>query len=860
MNRFCAIILTVITTVLLLGTGVYAKQSNVQNDEVKLLKALDIISDSENDTKLVSRAEFLKLGFKLVKLYDAACGYSGGMPFKDVAADSADASFISFAFDSGYIIGDNGYFYPDRTITLAEANAILVRLTGYSFIAEQKGVQFAISAMGMNKGTALRSTEVLKFGDAYRLIYNILEAPYYKQVSAGQKITFADDSSLTIMGHFHNVYKKEGILKAAGTVSMSDSRYNSEYAIINQNRYLCLADDAEDLVGFRVKYYYRSNGSDDDELIALTPYKNDVLSIEAGKLLIDDPGYTVKNIVYFLDNGKKNNAEISEYADMIYNKEAYPDFDKNTISLKEGTINLIDNNSDGVYDVIVVDTYVNVVVKGINGDDRFVIGMDNSRINLDNSAGQSVVIYGDDGSYYELGDISYGDVITVFQSKSGRKTIVYDTVSKIFDSIEAVSNDGDRITVTAGGREYEVDRNYSTSAEYILDPITLKTNTGLYLDVFGKIAGVGDDKENFSNYGYIFNAAKSLGISGDYQLKIFTDKGIFEVFTLKNKIQCQQVTMSDREAYDEIVRRGIYNVVQYETNMENKISSITFPVDNTSVGKPMKGTFSLDVTISGGQDGEYRTGIFGGKYLISGKTLVFGIPDMSKPANRDEKNFKLMSMNSFSENVYYTVDIYNLDEVYCAGVIISKPIESKVSFERMSDEVVVIDKVSKGIDSEENEYDIISGWHRGSYVKWRLSNDETDTVLDDIAQGDILKVYRDSDGIVTYTTRIERLGKNPVFSERAYDGDYFGARGYMEYGKVGAIKGGSLVLTTDDGATVRPHTVTSAYVYLFDKSTGKVTQSNINNIYSESDEGKFDGDCIFVNLKWNRVKDIVIVR
>ena len=46
MNKFYAIILSVVTAMLLLCMSTYAQQADIQTDETKLLTALGIISDA----------------------------------------------------------------------------------------------------------------------------------------------------------------------------------------------------------------------------------------------------------------------------------------------------------------------------------------------------------------------------------------------------------------------------------------------------------------------------------------------------------------------------------------------------------------------------------------------------------------------------------------------------------------------------------------------------------------------------------------------------------------------------------------------------------------------------------------------
>lgn len=848
-----------------MSCSVFAADNTAETD---LLKALNIIDNTNEADKPITRIEFLKMALKLADEYDIADKYEAKQIFKDVPANSEYADVVAYAYDAGYIIGWDGQYEPERNILLSEANTVLIRVTDYSFMAEQKGTAFVISSTGMNTGIDAATDAAIKKADAFKMIYNMLEVPYYEQLSAGGKITMSKDEEHNMLEYFHDVYKERGILTAAKTVSLTDAEYNSEYAIVSGEKYLCSVDNAEDFVGQEVVYYYSIAGEHDDEIIAIQSGRNKVLELEATELMIDDSDYGIEQVIYTNENGKRAEAKLDVYADMIYNGEAYPDFNADTLKIREGNIKLIDNNNNGTYDVIVMDEYKSMIVDAMNTGERTLTGKDGTFISLDNSKGQSVVIYGADGSYYEFGDIATGNVATIFQSKSGRKTTAYITVTVLNDQIEKVRNTDPRYVITVGGTDYEVDRNFAASAEYRESPITTGTKTGLCLDMYNRIVGVGEMSGKFKNYGFIFAAAKPQStIKSDYYVKVFTEEGVFVEYTLKEKLLCDGDEASAETVYNTIISNGTYVIVEYSVNAKNEITAINFPVDNTATGKHLPDTFSKDAVTDGTQNtSQYRSGIFGGRYRIDANTVVFGIPDMTNPANRDEKKIKRMSQGSFTVNKSYVIEVYDLDETYCAGLIVSRPIASSAGLaESWNTAVLVVESVATALDEEGEEYNVLSGWFEGKYVEYPISTDEAhkDAVaVDNCKQGDVFRIQV-SDGKIISMIRTAELSGELTFFDRPYNSesvDYNGARDYHILGRVGALENGAIVVSPDGGATWKPNAISSARVYLYDRDKGEITLSNMDNIYPETALHRFDGDIVYMSMRWNSTKDIIIIR
>lgn len=149
-------------------------------DSYGLLNALGIAEYTEDQlTNTITRADFLAL-------VGAAAGYTGvessEQLFADLALDDAREPMLKALAQAGVISPDaSGNIIPDGEITLAEAAAVAVRLTGYSIVAEARGGYpsgyFTVAKSNdILKGVPSSQGTVLTVGMAAKLTENMLKS------------------------------------------------------------------------------------------------------------------------------------------------------------------------------------------------------------------------------------------------------------------------------------------------------------------------------------------------------------------------------------------------------------------------------------------------------------------------------------------------------------------------------------------------------------------------------------------------------------------------------------------------------------------------------------------------------------
>lgn len=172
---------------LLLGLAapVSAAQAQVSEEEAaQVLAALDIMTgDESGDLQLgraVTRAEFVKMTIAASVYADGVGDTASTAPYPDVPKGSWYAPHVQAAKEKGLARGNTrGEFEPDRSITLVEGAALVLRLLGYEdgdFTGWGSGQMAMYRALNLDKGISLGQSATMTRRDTLWLFYNLLTA------------------------------------------------------------------------------------------------------------------------------------------------------------------------------------------------------------------------------------------------------------------------------------------------------------------------------------------------------------------------------------------------------------------------------------------------------------------------------------------------------------------------------------------------------------------------------------------------------------------------------------------------------------------------------------------------------------
>ena len=250
-----------------------------------MLKTLDLLDESfEIRDGNITRAEFAKMVYALSgEFYSKA----PKQIFKDVEAGRDGEKQIYSLYERGVLKGNGeGYFYPDRYITLIEAVKICASLIGYSELETSMGgyPQAYITAAaksGLTDFVGCGLNDYLDYKGALILYYNTITAHYPKAKIFGADVTYVMENETTVLNDFFDIYVKDGIVFSDGFTSLTGNNVCSDGAIlIDGERFLCNEGVPQQILGRFVDVYYKKDTSDNKLLyLEVNNSKNTIKTI-----------------------------------------------------------------------------------------------------------------------------------------------------------------------------------------------------------------------------------------------------------------------------------------------------------------------------------------------------------------------------------------------------------------------------------------------------------------------------------------------------------------------------------------------------------------------------------------------------
>lgn len=463
---------------LLLVPGIsHAADEGISAEQLGLLTALGIIDDvSEEDLNMqVSRAEF---AVNIVRFANLGSSLTANRKFKDVMSGVYEENYISMAVESGLMAPVNSeYFYPGYPITYAEAAQALVMSLGYTNLAQINNsyLQFAREIEILD---GVSAEGVFTRSKLYKMLFNALHAQTLNISGiAGDGVTYTKDTDKDALNVFHNIKYDEGIITAAGGIELGAGINDTYKECIkhNGNVYRMETYGVKEALGRNAVVYYNE---DNDAIYVLYKENKEI------KLSPKDINSYADFAYYYGENNKKLNLH-NPY--VIYNGEEYVDsYTQNIMQPASGSVVLIDNNKDGKYDVVIIESYTDYKVKGRIEEPDTILTEFGEPVNLD-SAKYDVTVYNTKGEIDEFKSIGKDMIISV--AAGSERMTVYACEETVMGVISVAWQNGGMHEWQIGEKTY----NPSATLEARIDggltsEPEIGTNYKWYLNVDGEIA------------------------------------------------------------------------------------------------------------------------------------------------------------------------------------------------------------------------------------------------------------------------------------------------------------------------------------------------------------------------------------
>lgn len=643
------------TTTASADSEVYGKEA------LQHIKNLGILPTDTDGDDIISRAQFA------MAVYSVA-GDEVVIPFERLYYDVEETDIcrdaVMYCSENGYMVGSDGWFRPDDSVTYIEAMTVIARVLNYTDYAKNHGdytLGYYTTAknIGLLNNTGIVSSDSpLTAENCAVMLYNAMRIGMNK-LSSISPIYYTYQTSNKIFAYEKlGLNYAKGIMQSNGYVDVTGKENNGEKSVVIDNaRYSAklLDESYRFLVGQEVSVFY------DDDLnivsIASTGVSNTVTVKK--EYFSNKTGNTFN----YTENDTSRKLVVSDKAIYFKNGKVVMGYNATGFANAEyADISFVDGDGDEVYDSVFVNIYTTYVVSNVFSDGVLYSVGNTYKTDLSEDVEKDIYVYNSSGELKTAGDIKKGYVVSVIENDKFIYVIYSNSV------MTGELQEKDDYTAVLDGFAIDI----PNGASKLFKDIPMGSSATIYLDFAGRgvYATKTVDTSSDEMLGYIVQGLFKDGFDKKIKIKIYSSTGILadyyvdSLFTVDGtKYRMNALT----SVPDVFYNNGEFkkSVVYYKLNGENEITSITFP--KTSLGESEDGliqTASLQSAykISNGSltntkalaNGTY----FSGKEFINDSTVIFVIPSDIE----DEDKFAVITNDDVPVSTTYDWDLLHFSK------------------------------------------------------------------------------------------------------------------------------------------------------------------------------------------------------
>lgn len=851
MKKLLALILTLsMVFSLAVCTAVYA------DVEPSLAYDLNIVSPDTPDA-ITTRGEFASMIAKVMQMNPALRVNNSVYTFYDVPEEHPHYAEIEFLAKAGIIIGNgDGYFYPNRAISVSEASKMMIHALSYDLMVTDGNYQAAAISRKLFDGVEFTDGG-FTHENAAIIISNMLEAPYDEFEGINGNLTFSGES---YMERCLGIYEHIGVVTDDGLTSLTADTGVEEGFIKVDNTVYYYSGSTAGLIGRKVVVYYRKSQITSkwyDAVSIKTIASDDTITLDSADINgFDNYTYRVEDA-----NGKRKDYKISKTANIRYNGRILK-FDKSVtqnefdelMCVKTGQVTLVDTDG-GAYDFVDVLSYKSMVVGSVFevDKDEFVIYSQTNKgdfISL-NYEDTDYVITDTRGNGIYLDMIKKDDVISYALSLNGEWARIIVSNNVFSKGIDEISEE----SIVIDGTEYKFAPEYSSNA-------SIGTVGKVYLNFRGEIVYISQGSGNgvlalFGGYN------ETAGLLGKLKVQVFTEQGNLVELTIDKNVTIDGQKKTPSQAKEFFEKKNLmFNVVNIVYDSEKVLKKLDTPYSDCDsiIGyDPQYESRDTMHYVKNAKDQagtafpfNYYNTSFGGEIIVDGNTVVFAYP--SDATNLEDVFLASVTEKYFADQLnHYTFSAYSRKEnsVYAEAITL-KGMDRKYDLSQSNytsnPSLGIVTKITNTSNSAgelAQKIYIETGSKIVEYVTEDMDTlkcSKWNSKLCDIEVGDIVKFIVPSDNIL-YTKAIMPLydmSADKIVSYGELKNDTWSARGYMRISEaycVNIIDGiVEYAVTPPDDVIDYNNTKTYAFrmadtpLLVFDKSRHEVSGGSINDM------------------------------
>lgn len=733
-----------------------------------LLSALEIMPEGYdygiNSGMRVTRAKFLMMVMKAMKI---PLIEDNQLTFADVNPRNAEAKYISTSAAIGLVNGfGDGTFRPDDEISVTDCLKIAIEAAGYGEVAKRAGgyplgyITIA-NKQDITEGLDGDYNDSALMNEARMIVYNMLHAEWVSSYEVNGEIVGSTDSDRSILNVLYNVYEASGIVTGSEE-TLLNSTEGTKKGYIEIDGDLYTAGEADkDLLGYAVDFYYKEAKNGTKELVYILPSESnrDVIYNAYEISQYSKGTYT------FWDGNKRVTERVPGTADIIYNGRALiGNTDDSVFQPDAGSITLIDNNSDGKYDVVKIINKRTVVVDSVDTE-KYIV--------YDRLAGSGITLEFEDyisvntivdiqGQSLELGDIARNDVVDLILSADRMVSKLVVCGKTVSGTLDGINEDPDDASYTVNENTYSLNPDFVASAARTGRKPRLGGYYKFLLTGDGEIAWFEQsDSGEAGKYGCLIKAMNDdNGFESKVLLKVLTADNKVEVLEFDKKLKVNGSAMIENTDAFSLVEPLLFDesgdmvplIIYYEMNNEGKIRYIETP------NAPNPASADASLHLAGTAINTFHTSganCIGGRVTYDSETIFFIIPqDMETMADKDMRAVKL-SEYARDAQIFQRIEGYAREK----NAAISRVALSRESaVDRYESALFMLTGISKSLDESGIEKYKLSGLRNGVPTVYMVSEDEVFLKPEPFAgmvlpsslrEGDLLRLGTGQSGEIT---------------------------------------------------------------------------------------------------------------
>ena len=842
----------------------------------------------------MTRAEFAVIVAKNILKLPGTEGTISSSRFSDVPTDHWAAAAINAMADNGYISGyDDDKFRPEGNITYNEIVKIIVDILGYSMYAQQTNVYpdswiSQAAKLGITDGTVSTGNQPIKRETVAKLIENALDVDLLQYTIESITPTYKVIDGENLMNQYLDIDIVKGVVTANHYTDIAGASSLAKGVVeIGKNMYMAGSSGAESLLGMYGKFYVTIPDESDitPEILFVTDTeKNEIVTVDASDINTDK--CTINSFSYEEDYGdrvKEKTIKLNGKTSIIYNGKYRLSWPASIFDIDNGTVRLIKPYNASDYSVVFVYDYKTLVVDGKSTIENKLYFKNApagwNSLDLQNSS--DIVITGPYGESVSYDSINEWDIAAVAKSEDGNIINIKISQKRVEGKVESKGED----SIVIDGIEYELASNMmGTEATYVIP--TIGSSAVFLLDYNGRIAAVNYNDGTRSEYAYLIKIYEGETYDDACQLKMFDETGRMLKLTAANYVQINGVRTKGTDIMDST---KLYNgvstkrqLITYETNDSGNLTKINTAIDLVK-GEEKKSeqdfVKSAELTSS-----MFRGGIqcsFASKYFVRPGVKTFLVPSDSQDID-DESLYQIKDYGyiiSGGERSYSNLTLYDVDENNIIGAIV----QTSPLYITYGSNVMVIDKIFSGVNSEGEEAPMLQGYSASENVQLIASNSDleatfkssvlTDAEIDkvseggvlpetislyDLNRGDVIQYQSDRNGELAFVKVLFR-------AQSPEENEYYGTGSrpteaeanstlYYGYGTVDKRMDTAVKYTVNKEPNPYQRAVAwdGASFYMFDKGRNSLMKIESNEIQA--------GDKMFIRMNGNTAKEIIIYR